>query len=348
MSSSGILRLSRSLLVVAFATLGTSSEIRAQAERGFIGINLDCGEKRDVQLCRLTKEADSVVWWFAEPPLVNWVREGGPAYVGGLRTGDVIVAINGVDIVTERGGRLFGSMQVGEDVEFRVRRGGEEIALTVVPTREQEAFGDWTGFVKAEDFDSLRARSKRLFQSQQRLQLALKEAERTLRVTEAEVRQVETEAERERVQLQRAEVDSIRRALTDVHVQLKVHADTLAARTLYVLPGAEPSVEVRVVTPGELRTVVVYPDAVAGARFKELSEKSEMAAYFGVKSGLLITDVVEDTPAFEAGLREGDVVLAVNGQSVETVAGLRKHLAAGGAEVTYVRKGKKATCTISK
>jgi S1-C subfamily serine protease len=57
--------------------------------------------------------------------------------------------------------------------------------------------------------------------------------------------------------------------------------------------------------------------------------------------------VVEDTPAHAAGLREGDVVLAVNGEPVRTVSKLRRLLRGSDEpEVTFVRKGKKRTCKI--
>ncbi len=66
-----------------------------------------------------------------------------------------------------------------------------------------------------------------------------------------------------------------------------------------------------------------------------------------MESGLLITRVVENTPAHAAGLREGDVVLAVDGERVQSVAELRRKLRdSDEAELTYVRKGKEQTCKI--
>ena len=43
----------------------------------------------------------------------------------------------------------------------------------------------------------------------------------------------------------------------------------------------------------------------------------QLADYFGVKEGLLVTAVAADTPASRAGLKAGDVLLAVNGTNVE-------------------------------
>ncbi len=99
----------------------------------------------------------------------------------------------------------------------------------------------------------------------------------------------------------------------------------------------------------EARTIRIYPDAVAGARFKELDENSPLTSLIpGVKEGLLIIEVPEKTPAHNAGLREGDVVLALNGRPVRTVVDLRRMLrSTREAELTYVRQGKQQKCKIS-
>jgi len=53
---------------------------------------------------------------------------------------------------------------------------------------------------------------------------------------------------------------------------------------------------------------------------------SQLAAYFGVKQGkgVLVSEVIAGSPAAQAGLKAGDVIVAVDGKEVATVAELRK------------------------
>jgi len=55
---------------------------------------------------------------------------------------------------------------------------------------------------------------------------------------------------------------------------------------------------------------------------------TQLASYFGVKQGkgVLVREVVAGSPAAKAGLKAGDVIVAVDGKSVATVAELRKAL----------------------
>jgi len=54
----------------------------------------------------------------------------------------------------------------------------------------------------------------------------------------------------------------------------------------------------------------------------------ELAEYFGLrgKRGAILTDVVSGSPAERAGLRKGDVVLLVEGESVQGIEDLRRML----------------------
>jgi serine protease Do len=60
----------------------------------------------------------------------------------------------------------------------------------------------------------------------------------------------------------------------------------------------------------------------------------ELAAYFGVKDGLLVNSVQADTPAAKAGIKAGDVIGSLNGKMVPTTADLVKELADKDGEVT--------------
>jgi len=78
-----------------------------------------------------------------------------------------------------------------------------------------------------------------------------------------------------------------------------------------------------------------------GVNVQELTP--ELAAYFGVKDGLLVNAVQADTPAAKAGIKAGDVIGSVNGKAVITPAELVKELADKEGEVTVgLTRDKKA------
>ena len=69
-----------------------------------------------------------------------------------------------------------------------------------------------------------------------------------------------------------------------------------------------------------------------GVNVQELTP--ELAAYFGVKDGLLVNSVQADTPAARAGIKAGDVIGSVNGKAVATPNELVKELSDKEGEVT--------------
>jgi predicted metalloprotease with PDZ domain len=79
-----------------------------------------------------------------------------------------------------------------------------------------------------------------------------------------------------------------------------------------------------------------------GANLQPLS--AQLADYFGVPSGLLVTEVVEGGAAWEAGLAAGDVLLDIDGQDVGHQKGvqevLTRHEAGDVVDVTVQRRGR--------
>ena len=70
---------------------------------------------------------------------------------------------------------------------------------------------------------------------------------------------------------------------------------------------------------------------------------SQLATFFGVKQGkgVLVREVVVGSPAAKAGLKAGDVIVAVDGKSVATVAELRQAL-----EIKPGEENRKLTLTV--
>jgi len=72
----------------------------------------------------------------------------------------------------------------------------------------------------------------------------------------------------------------------------------------------------------------------------------ELASYFGVKSGVLVSSVIDNSAAANAGLKAGDVITAIDGRSVATSGELVRALA-GDADreisLTVVRDKKEQT-----
>jgi membrane-associated protease RseP (regulator of RpoE activity) len=110
-------------------------------------------------------------------------------------------------------------------------------------------------------------------------------------------------------------------------------ADPDGQWSYYVRPRAVPS---------QLRTLLLSDRRVGGAEFRQLS--GSLAEYFdGADEGLLVLRVLRDTPAERMGLKDGDVVVEVDGLKCNSIALLRDAIASagpGGAiEVKWIRKG---------
>ena len=88
-----------------------------------------------------------------------------------------------------------------------------------------------------------------------------------------------------------------------------------------------------------------------GVRIQPVSEDVAMALGFEEGKGVMVADVTVDTPAEKAGFKQGDIVLSVNGEEVETPRDLTRAIAikAPGTEVeiTLLRRGQEQTVSVT-
>ncbi len=91
--------------------------------------------------------------------------------------------------------------------------------------------------------------------------------------------------------------------------------------------------------PRPLAPYVTGRNRVAGAELREMNR--DLAEYFQVDSGLLVTDVAEGSPAETAGLLSGDVLRSVNGTVVATVDQFREIMSrpVSGRTIDVIRRG---------
>jgi C-terminal processing protease CtpA/Prc len=91
------------------------------------------------------------------------------------------------------------------------------------------------------------------------------------------------------------------------------------------------------------------PKGRLGVELSELDE--DLAGYFDVEAetGVLVLRVHEDTPADEAGLKPGDVIVSLGGEDVSDVEDVIEELGDvedEEIEIGIVRKGKKLTVNV--
>ncbi|MDX1577975.1 MAG: PDZ domain-containing protein [Gemmatimonadota bacterium] len=98
---------------------------------------------------------------------------------------------------------------------------------------------------------------------------------------------------------------------------------------------------------GAIRSVAFARRPRLGASIQSLGD--QLAAYFGVEGGALVTSVSEDSPASRAGLRAGDVIVGLDGESVDEPGDLLDVLGGlepGTVSMRIVREGAERTLRV--
>lgn len=127
---------------------------RAQDSTAALGISsMECK-------CSYTmnEDLDIRLWSFDAEPRIRSVNPEGPAQ-GKLRSGDRIVAIDGMLITTYEAGKRFANIVIGEPVDLTVRRRGSLVDVNIVPVETGDDEGskiDGQGGPLSKDWVNLR------------------------------------------------------------------------------------------------------------------------------------------------------------------------------------------------
>jgi hypothetical protein len=160
-------------------------------------------------------------------------------------------------------------------------------------------------------------------------------AERLKRVSEEELQrqwaEMRNRSEEAFLEAQRAHIGVLREAERD---QRELERQRRVIYQYGVDPESDESDWVRFRSPIIEGQTVVY-----GAQLTPLNP--QLAEYFSVENGVMVIDVFEDTPAWDAGLQGGDIIVSVAGEDVETLSDLRFGLSVfeGTLRIGVIRKG---------
>ena len=97
----------------------------AHVSRVIFGFGISCSDCEPLKIDRVSNGETTLVWKFNSAPTLYSVETDGPAWRAGLRRGDVITEIDGIDVTREEAGRRFGAVQPGQNVRFTYRRGND-------------------------------------------------------------------------------------------------------------------------------------------------------------------------------------------------------------------------------
>lgn len=122
-----------------------------------------------------------------------------------------------------------------------------------------------------------------------------------------------------------------------------------AARAVRAVRSVPPTPVARIRVRPEVARVRVRDGARLGAQLQSMT--AQLAEYFGLskRTGALVVFVFADSPAAKAGLKAGDVILSMGGETVENPMDLRRILTTkpeGAVELKVLRDKKEQNLTV--
>lgn len=113
------------------------------------------------------------------------------------------------------------------------------------------------------------------------------------------------------------------------------------------------AVPVRIVQ-GVMRQLISYGEVRRGrigVIIRDISPDLKQALDLSTLNGALVSDVVEDSPAEKSGLKQGDIIIAFNGEDILDASDIRNAVGlvepGERADITYIRDNKRLTTRIT-
>lgn len=249
------------------------------------------------------------------------VYRGGPAAVAGIRPGDTLL-LPGPSAAYEEWTRAVAAAAPGDTIRLRLVRNGQNRTVHVLADRRPPS-------ARAIPVDRYERTRYRVFRATDSLLAG------AVRMGNPLMDSLRREAVFE-------SADRAFRFLADADGSVRIEQGLLPEFMVAAWRGAP----VPGASPGE-DFVVLRPPMMVGADLRDMT--LALSGPFGVDEGVLAVQVAPSSPAAQAGLRAGDVVVSIGGERVRTVSQLLATLSTASApvQVDIVRHRKRLSLPAS-